>query len=248
MIAKDIMTSHVVSITPDSTVDQAIKVMLERHLSGLPVVDDKGRLVGILTEGDLLRRQEIGTERHRPRWLEFFTSLGKMAVEYAHARGRKVDEVMTADVITATEESKLEDIVELMMRHGVKRIPIVYGGGPIGIVSRADVLRALQRKLSPKPEVTDRTDDDILRDIRGAFEHSRCITPILIDLSVHNGKVVLRGAIQDERERGAIHVAVENVPGVKAVEDHLTWVAPLSGMVLLSPEDEAPSNRTRGMG
>ncbi len=145
MLAQELMTSEVASVQPNTTVDLAVQTMLDRHISGLPVVDETNRLVGIVTEGDLLRRSELGTQRQRPRWLQFLLSPGRRADEYAHASGRRIEEVMTADVVSANEDTTLEALVELMSRHRIKLVPIVRGEHLVGIVSRADVLRALSK-------------------------------------------------------------------------------------------------------
>jgi CBS domain-containing protein len=239
MRARDIMARSVVSVKPDATLEQATAIMLERHISGLPVVGDDGRLVGIVTEGDLLRRGELGTERRRPRWLHFLLSPGRLAEQYAHTRGRRVEEVMSPEVLTAAEEAELPEIVDLMTRHDVKRVPIVVGDHLIGIVSRADLMRALSESLRGSSSASAHDDAAILQDIHGAFAKSGCIPTPLVTVSVHDGNVELRGSITDERERAAVRVAVENVPSVKSIHDHLIWVETMSGFALASPEDEA---------
>lgn len=238
MLAQDLMTTRVMSVRPDASVDQAIRIMLQGHFSALPVVDKEGSLVGIVSEADLLSRHELGTERVRPRWLQLFVSPGRLAGEYTQACGRKVEDVMTRDVVTAQQESTLKELVGLMNRHHVKQVPIVHGR-LIGIVSRADLLRALQRALEGEGPVAWRDDDAIRRDILAEFERTRCIPVGAIDISVEAGAVNLSGSITDERERAAVRVAVENVPGVKAIHDHLAWIEPMSGMLLLSLEDQA---------
>ena len=125
MKAKDVMTSPVASLEPDATVLQAVHMMLQKRISGLPVIDKDGRLVGIVTEGDFLRRSETGTEQRRSRWLELLVGAGRLADEYTRAHGRKVKEVMTRDPTTASEDTPLGEIVDLMERHQIKRIPIV---------------------------------------------------------------------------------------------------------------------------
>lgn len=239
MLTAEIMTRNVVSVKTDATLDQVTNIMLDRRISGLPVVNESGRLVGIVTEGDLLRRKELGTERWRPRWLQFWSSPGKLADEYAHQRGRRVDEVMSADVVTATEGTGLDKIVELMITHGIKRVPIVAADRLIGIISRADVIRALTRTFPSGNAAVVREDADVLSDIQQAFSESQCIPVPLISATVRNGEVDLRGCITDERERVAVRVAVENVPGVRAIHDHVIWVETMSGFAFASPEDEA---------
>jgi CBS domain-containing protein len=156
MRAIDIMTLEPVTVSPEASIVEAIQLMLQRKFSGLPVVDARGSLVGIVTEGDLLRRAETGTQRRRPRWIEFLVGTGRLATEYVHASGRKVIEVMTSDVRTVTEDASLDDIVHLMERYRIKRVPVVRAGKLVGIVSRANLLRALASVVADtKPVPTD---------------------------------------------------------------------------------------------
>ena len=151
MKVKDVMTSPAVSITPDSSVLQAVRVMLQRHISGLPVVDKEGRLVGIVTEGDFLRRDRNRHQRRRPRWLEFLLGPGRLADEYTHSHGRKVYEIMTADPLTVSEETSLDEVVRLMEKHRIKRLPVVRGKEVVGIVSRANLV-ACARGARPRSQ------------------------------------------------------------------------------------------------
>ena len=108
------MTLHVLSVAPDESVFVAVRLLLLKKFSGLPVVDHSGNLVGIVTEGDFLRRAETGTERRRPRWFEFFIGPGRLADEYVQSSGRTVRDVMTSDVQTVTPDAPLGEVV----RHG----------------------------------------------------------------------------------------------------------------------------------
>jgi CBS domain-containing protein len=237
MKAADVMTANPVTVRPDSTVMEAVRVMLQRRFSGLPVVDDAGAVVGIITEGDLLRRAETGTQRRRPRWIEFFIGPGRLAVEYAHAYGHRIDEVMSQPVQTITEDRPLDEIVNIMERHRIKRLPVVRDGKLVGIVSRANLLRALAsvaRETKPTS-----ADDTSIRDRLLAELGRQSWAPSgLIDVVVRNGVVHLWGTILDERQRNGIRVAAENTPGARSVEDHLVWVEPTSGLVVLA-ENEA---------
>ena len=238
MQVKDVMTSPVLSVEPDSTVAQAVQIMLQRRISGLPVIDKTGRLAGILTEGDLLRRAETGTERHRPRWLEFLLGPGRLADEYTRTHGRKVGDIMTAEPLTVTEETPLEDVVTLMEKRRIKRVPVVRGQEVVGIVSRANLIHALAgvaREVKPAAA----GDQAIREQVLAELARQPWAPVALIDIVVRNGVVELWGTITDERERLAIVVASENVPGVKAVKDNLAWVEPMSGMVFYQ-SDEPP--------
>lgn len=237
MRAGDVMTVAPVSILPDASIVEAIRVMLQRKFSGLPVVDGQGALVGIVTEGDLLRRAETGTQRKRPRWIEFLMGSGRLATEYVHASGRKVEEVMSRDVRTVTEETPLEEIVDLMERHRIKRLPVLRGQTLVGIVTRANLLRALASIVGETASVPASHDDAGIRSRIYAELEKQPWAPVnLLDIVVRNGVVHLWGVLLDERQREAIYVVVENTTGVKGIEDHLVWVEPMSGMAIPMPD------------
>ncbi|CAN7455825.1 CBS domain-containing protein [Mesorhizobium sp. LjNodule214] len=232
MQAEAIMTAPVIGIEPTASISDAAGLMLSRKISGLPVIRSDGTLVGIVSEGDFLCRGELGTRRKRSRWLEFLVSPGRAAEEYVQANGRRIEEVMTADVVTASLGASLPEIVELMTRHHVKRIPVVDGGKVVGIVTRADLLRALLNVLpNAAPTVID--DDQIRQTILAELARQKWAGKDMIDVTVDQGVVELSGAIFDERERQAAIVAAENVAGVRAVKDNLFCAGPLS-VVLVS--------------
>ena len=243
MRAADVMRHKVVTVTPEMTVAEAARLMLQHGVSGLPVTDDKGALVGMVTEGDLLRRAETGTERRRPHWLEFILGPGRMAVDYVHAHGRKVAEVMTRKPIAITPDTPLEAVVDLMERHRIKRLPVLDGGRIVGIVSRANLLPALAHLAAAAPP-TAPADADLRAAVLAAIDKQRWAMRSSIDAVVSGGVVDLRGVILDERERQALRVVAENVAGVKEVHDHLVWVEPVSGMVLNVPEDDEQKSIT----
>jgi CBS-domain-containing membrane protein len=231
MKAKDLMSHDVISVTPETTVLQAARLMLQHRISGLPVVDASGNLVGILSEGDFLRRKETGTERRRSRVLEFIIGPGKIASEYVHSHGRKVSEVMTRDVRTVDVEADLGQVVEAMERHRVKRMPVIREGKMVGIITRSDLLHAMVR-VARKDKLRAQADDVIREQLLAKLEKSGWAPTALTDVSVRHGIVELWGTIFDERQRAALIVAAENIPGVKAVKDHLAWVEPISGLTL----------------
>jgi CBS domain-containing protein len=236
MKASDVMTRDVVSIGRDASVLEAVRLMLQHRISGLPVVDAAGNLQGIVTEGDFLRRVETGTERKRSRFVEFLLGPGRLATDYAHASGRKVDEVMSLDVRTATEDASLEQIVHVMERYRVKRVPVVQGRKVVGIVTRANLMRALASlALAEHPVAAG--DAEIRERLLAELKKQRWAPVGLIDVVVKDGVVKLSGALTDERERQAIRIAAENIPGVTKVEDHLIWVEPNSGVIVEAPED-----------
>jgi CBS domain-containing protein len=238
MKASDVMTPQVVTVSPDAPILEAARLMLNSRISGLPVVDSRGRLTGIVTEGDFLRRAETGTERRRSRWLEFLLGPGRLATDYVHSHGRKIEEVMTADPRTVSEDTPLEKVVHEMERNHIKRLPVMRGDQLVGIISRANLIRALASLAREAPPP--REDDQAIRE-RILAELDRQPWKPAVNVVVRKGQVDLSGFITDHRQRQALKVAVENVPGVKAVHDHVAFVEPTSGAVVFSPEDEAGS-------
>jgi CBS domain-containing protein len=236
MQVRDVMTRNVITVKPEESILVAARLMLQHRVSGLPVVDAGGVLVGVVTEGDFLRRGEIGTARRRPKWLEFVIGPGRLADEYVHSSGRKVAEVMTPDPYTIDEDASLETVVELMERRRIKRLPVIRGSRLVGIISRANLMHALASlaDTAPQPAVGDAAIRE--RALAALAPHNWALG---INIVVKNGVAELWGTITDERERQACIVAVENVPGVKTVHDHLVWVEPISGMAFASAEDEA---------
>jgi len=239
MLAKDIMRREIISVSVSATVMQAVTLMLQHGISGLPVVDASGALAGIVTEGDFLRRGELGTQRRRPHWLEFFVGPGRLADEYVHASGRNVREVMTEDVCTVTEATPLEEIVKLMEKHRIKRVPVLRERRLVGIVSRSDLLRAFAA-LAQETQPSTASDAAIQARIVAELNKQPWGPLAQLNIVVRNGIVELWGAITDERERQAIIVVAENTAGVKRVRDHLVWIEPMSGMAVL-PEDPEPA-------
>jgi CBS domain-containing protein len=231
MRASDVMTPDPVCISPDASIVDAIRLMLERKFSGLPVVDARGALVGVVTEGDLLRRTETGTQRKRPRWIEFLLGPGRLATEYVQTSGRKVEDVMTAQVQTVTEEASLDAIVHLMERRQINRVLVVRDSKLVGIVTRANLLNALA-SVAAETKPGSATDASIRERLYAELKAQPWAPVGLINIVVRNGVVHLSGTLFDERHRGAIRVAAERIPGVKAIEDHLVWVDPISGMII----------------
>lgn len=248
MNAVDVMTRSVVSIGPDAPIRDAIRLMLDHRISGLPVVDGTGKLVGVLTEGDLLRRTETGTERHRPRWLELLQGPGRLAEDYVRTHGRKVGEVMTDTVVTASEDDSLAEIVRLMERHRVKRLPVQCGNTLVGIITRADLVRTLGALLDNETAGASTSKDAATRqNVLAALQKTAWAPRAGVGIAVMDGVVTFAGAITDDRHRGALRVLAENVPGVTGVRDRLLWVEPLSGTVIGGPTDDAPSTASRNV-
>ena len=230
MNAQDIMTHTVVSIAPNASVIDAMRLMTGQHHSGLPVVDADGHLAGIITEGDLLRRVEIGTERVLSSWRALMRSPALQARDYVHSHGRRVDEVMTRDVVTVTGASPLADVVDLMESRHIKRLPVVDDGHLVGVVSRADLLRVLIGEMSktvPALPSDQAMRWNLMDGLRAQSWGGRTNLTVLVT----DGVVSLEGTTFDARERDAIRVMAENVPGVREVRDHLVFCDPGLAMI-----------------
>lgn len=235
MQAKDVMTPKIISVEPDATILHAIRLMLQNKISGLPVADAAGNLVGMVTEGDFLRRVETGTVHRPPRWIEFLMGPGALATEYVHSNGRKVHEVMTSEVRTVTENASLEDVTNLMERYHIKRVPVLREKQIVGIITRANLVRALAMAVRQAVRPVSTNDAEIHGRLLALLKEQRWAPIGMIDIAVSNGVVTFTGALLDDRQREALHVAAENTPGVTGIDDRLVWVEPISGYVVEAP-------------
>ena len=231
MKAAEVMTRGAITVTAESTVEDAARLMLSRRISGLPVVDASGALAGMLTEGDLLRRAEIGTERRHARWVELLLGPGRLARDYVQTHAGKVGAIMTREVVSIAPNTPLDAAVALMEKHRVKRLPVLEHGRLVGILSRANLLAALV-EATGKTEAAATSDREIHRRLLAELDKQRWAPRASLDITVRRGVVELSGIVTDEREREALRVAAERLPGVTGVRDHLVWVEPISGMVI----------------
>jgi len=235
MLVKDIMTPRIISLTEGATLWEALETLTGNRVSALVVVDAQDAPLGVLSEGDLLRRAELGTAKKRPGWLEFLVGGGQAAHDYKLSHGRKVGEIMTRGALTIREDAQVSEAVDAMLGHKIKRLVVVRNGKAIGVCSRSDLLKALMASL-PRPGEA-RADADIAADILAEFEREAWAPKGSVRARVADGVVTLEGAIADERLRGALKVMIENVPGVEKVRDRLAWVEPNSGYLVPSPDD-----------
>lgn len=229
MYATDIMTPDVISAGPDTPLTELVRLMLEKGISALPIVEH-GRVVGIISEGDLFRRAETGTEPRPSRWLELLTSSDRLAADYTRTHGRKASDVMTRHVVTVADTAPLAEIAHLLETKRINRVPVTRDGKLVGIISRRNLLQALASQLSA-PAIT--ADDRTIR--AGFYEALRrepwSASATAVSALVADGVVHLWGTAPDETQRQAIVVVAENLPGVRAVEDHMdhaTAVDPLN--------------------
>jgi len=219
MRVNQIMTPEVITVGADTTILEAANTMLRHHIGALPVVDAAGRLIGIISEGDFIRRAEIGTQHKRGRWLAFLAGADRIATDFAHERGRKVGEVMTPDPLTVAEDTPLDRIVQIMQSSRVKRLPVMRGDRMVGMVTRSDFLAAVAGLARSIPDPS-AADDRIRSDVMAAIGQAPW-RPCRLNVTVHDGIVNLNGVVKRESARKASIVAAENVAGVREVRDHL---------------------------
>jgi CBS domain-containing protein len=220
MKAADVMGSHVITVGPEATVAEAAKLMATHDVSALPVVNADGKLVGIVSEADLMRREELGTEIRHPWWVEAMTPATTLAEEFAKSHGKHVVEVMSEDVITATEDTSVAEIAAILERHRIKRLPIVRDGKPVGIVSRANLIQALA-SLPPPPTNGGNQSRGIRLELLSRLQEQSWTDFGSRNVIVTDGEVHLWGLVGSEAERKALVAIAESVPGVKTVVDEM---------------------------
>ncbi len=234
----DAMSRHVQAVRPGDSIAAAMAAMLKGGFSGAPVVDDNGALVGMITEGDLLHRAETGTDRHRAPWLEFILGPGRVAREFIAANGRTVRELMTPDVVAVDAQSPLINAVTLMEKHRIKRLPVLQQGRLAGMLSRADLMRAILRAMPQAADAAGESDACIEQRIQRALVSQSWAPRGTTQIVVRQGIAELQGVVTEDAVRAALHVLVENVPGVRAVKDRLTTIEPMSGCIARAAPDD----------
>ncbi len=221
MNASAIMVSDVITVKPHDTVQDVAGLLVVNCISAVPVVDESGSIVGIVSEGDLLRRVENRTAHERPWWLKLLMGRELLAAEFIREYGRKVADVMTREVISAEPDTPIADIASLLERHRIKRVPIIQDGKIVGIVSRANLIQALAvcRNKSLEPQTV--ADAELRDKLISRLKAEPWVRPSLVNVTVADGMVDLWGIVDSPTEKQALRVAVEVTPGVKAVNDNV---------------------------
>jgi CBS domain-containing protein len=233
MRAADVMTTNVITVAPDASVLAVAELLANNSISGVPVVDSAGKLVGVVSEGDLLHRTETGTERRverkRPRWFETFTGDRDLARSYIKSHSRTVRDIMTPDVITVTEATELDEIANLLETKRIKRVPVLRDGKVVGIVSRSNLVRALVAAKPQSETGIDADDRTIRRRILAELQGQEWASRVWAADIIVSEKVVHIWCSDDrsDEERRALRVVAENTPGVRGIEEHIVAV-PLS--------------------
>ena len=220
MNAADVMVTNVITVGLDACLQDVAHLLLTNRISAVPVVDSDGKVVGIVSEGDLMRRAEAGTGRRRSWWLSLLTGKEGLAAQYVKEHSRKVADVMTRDVITATPDTPLQDIANVLEKNSIKRVPIIKDGKMVGLVSRANLLQALA-SLRKQIEGGTPNDTKIRETVVQRLNAEPWLRSSLINVIVQDGTVELWGIVDSPTEKKAVRVAAEATPGVRAVNDNL---------------------------
>lgn len=218
MRARDIMTTNVATLAPGASVAEAARLLIQRHISGAPVVDENGALVGIVTEGDFLRRPEVVGDARPSWWLQLLRTETEQARDYMQQHSRRVEDVMTRDVVTVGEDAEIAEIARLLESRRIKRTPVVRDGRIVGIVSRADLLRALAAQGPHAAQAPAPSDAELRQRVLDALNREAWGAAATLNVTVSDGRVTLWGIVNSPEARKAARVAVENLPGVREVE------------------------------
>lgn len=221
MKAADVMVTKVVTVGPDASVQDVAELLLSNRISGVPVTGAQGELLGIVSEGDLLRRVEAGTGRRRPWWLAIFIGKEALAAEFVKEHARKVTDVMTRHVVTASPDTQLSEIADLLEKNAIKRVPIVRDGRIVGIVSRANLLQALAGRGAPSASRAPEDDAKIREAVLAKLTSEPWARPAMVNVIVQDGTVELWGVVDTASEKAAVRVTAEGTPGVRSVTDNL---------------------------
>ncbi len=221
MQTTDVMTTNVITVQSDTGVPEIARLLLKHRISAVPVVDADGHVLGIVSEGDLMRRAETDTESRHSWWLEAFLSNQDRAGEYIKTHGRKAGDLMTRKVVGVTEDTPLYEIAGLLEKHHVKRVPVIRDGRLVGIVSRANLLHGLAATGVEITGPSSSDDQTIRKKLVRSLSKEAGLDMALINVIVNDGVVQLWGLVGSGTEKRAAQVSAENTPGVKAVENHL---------------------------
>ena len=219
LTASDVMTTEVITVTPETSIHDIATLLHTKHISGVPVVTKDKTVIGIVSEGDLITHAEVAGEQRRSWWLQLFYDQSALARVYAKTHGRVARDVMTSSVITVSPAATLAEIAKLLEDNRIKRVPVVRDGKLTGIIARGNLLQALATADVSKPaSIDDRAiRERLLKDLSAQL----WANPDLKSIVVQDGVVHLWGYVRTEEERRALRLAAQNVPGVKTVEDHL---------------------------
>ena len=228
MKAQDIMTRDVTTVSPDTSVRDIAALMMEKHISGVPVSTNNGKIIGMVSQSDLLHRAELGTERKHKWWFRTFADSNALAREYAKAHGLKAHDIMSRYVVSVRDDAELRDVADILDSHRIKRVPVVQEGRLVGIITRGDLVRALSQVQISK--AAKKIDNAALhKTLHDRIRTQPWINDSYINLTVNDGVVELWGFVVSTDQQAALRTLVEETEGVSRVEDKLSIAGPLRG-------------------
>lgn len=229
MRVQDLMTRNVSTVTPDTPLTAIADLLLNSHISGVPVVEPGGKLVGVVSEADLMWRAEGEGEQRRSWWASLLSGRSLRAADFIRTHGTRAEDVMSRSPVTVAEDTPVEEVIDLFERRRIKRLPVVRGEHIVGIISRSDLLRTLAEQRPHGEELPD--DRTIQDDLVKLLGNQPWFNPSRVNVIAQNGRVALSGLVESETERRALHVAARSIPGVQGVDDNLTvQVLPAGGV------------------
>jgi CBS domain-containing protein len=228
MKAHDIMTRDVTTVSPDTSVRDIAALMMEKHISGVPVLTNNGKIIGMVSQSDLLHRAELGTERKHKWWFRTFADSNALAREYAKAHGLKAHDIMSRYVVAVRDDAELRDVADILDSHRIKRVPVVQEGRLVGIITRGDLVRALSQVQISK--AAKKIDNAALhKTLHDRIRTQPWMNDSYINLTVNDGVVELWGYVVSTDQHNALRALVEETDGVSRVEDKLSVAGPLRG-------------------
>jgi CBS domain-containing protein len=228
MKAQEIMTRDVTTVRPDTSVHDIAALMVEKHISGVPVLTDDGAIIGMVSQSDLLHRAEVGTERKHKWWFRAFADSNALAREYAKAHGRKAHDIMSRYVVSVRDDAELRDVADILDSHRIKRVPVVREGRLVGIITRGDLVRALSQVQISK--TVKKIDNAALhKALHSRIRTQSWINGSFINLTVNNGVVELWGFVDTADQHSALRALVEETDGVSRVDDKMSVGLPFRG-------------------
>lgn len=227
LLARDVMSTKLIVVAPKTSVDKIATILMLNMISAVPVVDEKFHILGIVSEGDLLARDEAGSLPRRSWWLTLFEDSDELARQYSRAHGRTAEDVMTRHVVSVGPDATTAKIADIMRRRGIKRVPVVEDGRLIGIVTRADIVQMVA--LGAAPEAVTRPDNEIQDEVMERLKQAPWAGTEFLSVSVKDQSVEVSGLVASADQKHALAVLIREVPGVRAVRD-ITSVMPLPGL------------------
>jgi CBS domain-containing protein len=230
MKAQDIMTRDVVTVRPNASVQDIAKLMVEKHISGIPVVNDDGAVIGMVSQTDLMHRAEVGTEPKRKWWFRAFADANTLARDFVKAHGHAAHDIMARQIVSVRPDAELRDVADIMDKYKVKRVPVVQDGKLVGVVTRGDLVRALS--LSQIVKSDKKVDNAALhKTLKDRLHKHAWVNESFINLVVEDGVVEMWGYVESADQKRALRVLIEETEGVAKVVDKVSIGTPYRGGV-----------------